>query len=54
MQLTSILIVAQGAVSDPNFGGSIVLVMNNLGPAPVGIIINRPMPLDRGALLLRS
>lgn len=43
--LTSILIVAQGVVSDPNFGGSIVVVMNNLGPAPVGIIINRPMPL---------
>src|SRR5579863_5259609 len=43
--LTSILIVAQGVVSDPNFGGSVVVVMNNLGPAPVGIIINRPMPL---------
>ncbi|HEX3845459.1 MAG TPA: YqgE/AlgH family protein [Steroidobacteraceae bacterium] len=43
--MTAILIVAQGAVSDPNFGGSIVVVMNNLGPAPVGIIINRPMPL---------
>lgn len=43
--LTSILIVAQNAVSDPNFGGSIVVVMNNLGPAPVGIIVNRPMPL---------
>lgn len=43
--LTSILIVAQDAVSDPNFGGSIVVVMNNLGPAPVGIIINRPMPI---------
>lgn len=43
--LTAILLVAQGAISDPNFGGSIVVVMNNLGPAPVGIIINRPMPL---------
>lgn len=43
--LTSILIVAQGVVSDPNFGGSIVVIMNNLGPAPVGIIVNRPMPL---------
>ena len=43
--MTAILLVAQGAVSDPNFGGSIVIVMNNLGPAPVGIIINRPMPL---------
>jgi len=43
--LTSILIVAQDVVADPNFGGSIVVVMNNIGPAPVGIIINRPMPL---------
>lgn len=43
--LTAILLVAQDAVSDPNFAGSIVLVMNNLGPAPVGIILNRPMPV---------
>jgi putative transcriptional regulator len=43
--MTAILLVAQGAVSDPNFEGSIVVVMNNIGPAPVGIIINRPMPL---------
>lgn len=43
--MTAILLVAQGVVSDPNFGGSIVVVMNNIGPAPVGIIINRPMPL---------
>ncbi|HEV2269355.1 MAG TPA: YqgE/AlgH family protein [Steroidobacteraceae bacterium] len=43
--LTAILLVARGVVSDPNFGGSIVVVMNNLGPAPIGIIINRPMPL---------
>lgn len=43
--LTAILLVAQGVVSDPNFGRSIVVVMNNLGPAPIGIIINRPMPL---------
>lgn len=44
-KLTSILIVAQDVVSDPNFDGSIVIVMNNLGPAPIGIILNRPMPL---------
>jgi len=43
--LTAILIVAQGAVEDPNFAGSIVVVMNNLAPAPVGIIINRPTPI---------
>ncbi|MBW4051685.1 MAG: YqgE/AlgH family protein [Proteobacteria bacterium] len=44
--LTAILLVARGAVADPNFGGSIVVVMNNLAPAPVGIIINRPMPIS--------
>ena len=43
--LTAILIVAQDPVADPNFGGSIVVVMNDLGPAPVGLIINRPTPL---------
>jgi len=43
--LTAILLVAQDAVADPNFEGSIVLVMNDLGPAPIGIILNRPMPI---------
>jgi putative transcriptional regulator len=34
---------------DSDFAGSVVLVMNNLGPAPVGIIINRPtaIPVSR-------
>jgi putative transcriptional regulator len=47
--LTAILLVAQDVVSDPNFGGSIVVVMNNLAPAPVGLIINRPtsIPVSR-------
>jgi putative transcriptional regulator len=47
--LTAILLVAQDVVSDPNFGGSIVVVMNNLGPAPVGLIVNRPtsIPVSR-------
>ncbi len=40
--LTAILLVAQIPSNDPFFSDSIVLVMNNLGPAPVGIIINRP------------
>lgn len=43
--LTSILVIARNDLPDSNFGDSIVLVMNNLGPGPVGIIINRPMPL---------
>ena len=41
----AILIVARDHLPDSNFADSIVLVMNNLGPGPVGIIINRPMPI---------
>ena len=40
--LTTILLVARAELSDPNFKDSVVLVMNNIGPAPVGVIINRP------------
>ena len=43
--LSAILIIARHDLPDSNFAGSIVLVMNNLGPGPVGIIINRPMPI---------
>ena len=41
-RLTAILLVAKGELRDPNFADSVVLVMNNLGPAPVGLVINRP------------
>lgn len=40
--LTAILLVARTDLTDSNFSESIVLVMNNLGPGPVGLIINRP------------
>ena len=40
--VSAILLVAQGELRDPNFGDSVVLVMNNLGPAPVGLVVNRP------------
>jgi putative transcriptional regulator len=40
--LTAILLVARGELNDPYFADSVVLVMNNLGPAPVGIVVNRP------------
>jgi putative transcriptional regulator len=43
--VTAILLTARDQVADDDFGGSIVLVMNNLGPAPVGVIINRPTPV---------
>jgi putative transcriptional regulator len=40
--LTAILLIARAELLDSNFADSVVLVMNNLGPAPVGIIVNRP------------
>jgi putative transcriptional regulator len=43
--LSAILLIARDDLPDPNFADSIVLVMNNLGPGPVGIIINRPMSI---------
>jgi putative transcriptional regulator len=43
--LTAILIIARAELPDPNFADSVVLVMNNLGPAPMGVIINRPTPI---------
>jgi putative transcriptional regulator len=43
--LTAILLVARDDLRDSSFADSILLVMNNLAPGPVGIIINRPMPV---------
>jgi putative transcriptional regulator len=43
--LTAILLVAGDELPDSDFADSVVLVMNHLAPAPVGIIINRPMPI---------
>jgi len=40
--LTAILIVGKAELPDDDFADSVVLVMNNLGPGPVGIIVNRP------------
>jgi len=43
--LTAILLIARDDLPDSSFADSILLVMNNLAPGPVGIIINRPMPV---------
>jgi putative transcriptional regulator len=43
--LTAILLTAGADVADPSFSDSVVLVMNNVGPAPAGVIINRPTQL---------
>ena len=40
--LTAILIIGKAGVPDDDFANSVVLVMNNLGAAPVGIVVNRP------------
>ncbi len=48
--LTSIFLVARAELPDPNFGDSVVLVMNDLGPAPVGIIVNRPTRIPVSSL----
>jgi putative transcriptional regulator len=40
--MTAIFLVARTELPDPNFADSVVLVMNNLGPGPVGVILNRP------------
>ena len=43
--LTAILLEARSKLPDPYFKDSVVLVMNNLGPAPAGVIVNRPTKL---------
>jgi putative transcriptional regulator len=40
--MTAIFLIARADLPDPNFADSVVLVMNNLGAGPVGLIINRP------------
>jgi len=40
--VTTILIVARADLPDSNFKDAVVLVMNNLAPAPAGLIVNRP------------
>jgi putative transcriptional regulator len=41
-RLNAILLVARPKLADPNFAESVVLVLNNLGAGPVGIIVNWP------------
>src|SRR5437762_14259211 len=49
--LTAILLIARDDLPDSNFAASVVLVMNNLGPAPVCGIINRPMAIPVSRLV---
>lgn len=49
-RLTAMFIVARRVVSDPFFAHSTVLVVNDLGPAPVGLIMNEPTSIPVGRL----
>jgi len=40
--MTAILLVARDQLHDPNFHKSVVLVLNDIGAGPAGVIINRP------------
>lgn len=51
--VTAILLVARDALADPYFAKSVVLVMNDFGPGPVGIIINRPTSIRVSRLFPR-
>jgi putative transcriptional regulator len=45
MPMHAIVLVAQPNLQDSSFVDSVVLVMNNMGPAPEGVIVNRPTPI---------
>ena len=47
---SAILIVAREELRDPNFKDSVVLVMNNVGDAPAGVIVNKPTRLTVSSL----
>jgi putative transcriptional regulator len=47
---SAILIVASEELRDPNFKDSVVLVMNNIGVAPAGVIVNKPTRLTVSSL----
>ena len=47
---SAILIVAREELRDANFKDSVVLVMNNIGPGPAGLIVNRPTRITVSSL----
>lgn len=53
-RLAAIFIVARRVVSDPFFADSTVLVMNDAGPAPVGVIIDKPTSIAVAELFPRN
>lgn len=49
-RLTAMFIVARRVVSDPFFAHSTVLILNDLGPDPAGLIMNEPTSIPVGRL----
>jgi len=45
-RVTAILLTARAELPDSDFADSVVLVMNNLGPAPIGVIVNKPTSIS--------
>jgi putative transcriptional regulator len=44
--LTAIVLTARADLPDPDFRDAVVLVFNNIGPTPMGVIINRPTAIE--------
>jgi putative transcriptional regulator len=44
--LTAIFLSARAELPDPDFRDSVVLVFNNIGPTPMGVIVNRPTEIE--------
>jgi putative transcriptional regulator len=44
--LSAILLTARAELPDPNFRDSTALVLNNIGPTPMGFILNRPTRME--------
>jgi putative transcriptional regulator len=40
--LTALVLTAREEIADPDFRSSVVVVFNNIGPTPMGLIVNRP------------
>jgi putative transcriptional regulator len=50
--LTGRLLVATPALADPNFGRSVVLMLDHDGEGSLGVVLNRPTPLGVADILL--
>ena len=44
--LSAILLTARADLPDPNFRDAVALLMNNIGPTPTGVILNRPTRIE--------